>query len=212
MWSATIVVGQEGTQRSAALDRRGVRHRIRPFPQERLNKPLRFAVGPRRVGARPPMADVQPVADRRETRATRSRCRCRSARAARGCRAPEPGDGPLQKRRARRPELVGEDFDIGDAAVIVDRDVHVLPADAAAGAPAIAVDPMADTADAAQGLDVDVNHVARPRPFVALNRHRRRDGRAIQPQASQPAVTVERGIRSAWPIAHAGRPCCSRSH
>jgi hypothetical protein len=42
----------------------------------------------------------------------------------------EPSHGARQKRRAGWPELVAEDLDVGDAAVIVDRDVDVLPADA----------------------------------------------------------------------------------
>ena len=37
---------------------------------------------------------------------------------------PEPGDRARQKGRAGRPELVGEDFDIRDPAVIVDGDLQ----------------------------------------------------------------------------------------
>ena len=51
-------------------------------------------------------------------------------------------------------ELVRQDFDIGHAAVIVDRDVDVLPANGPRGASTIAVDPMAELADASEWVDM----------------------------------------------------------
>jgi hypothetical protein len=76
------------------------------------------------------MANVELFADRPEGP--------RHIRAAVGAEHPadadtaraEPGHGARQTRRAGWPELVAEDFDVGDAAVIVDCDVDVLPADA----------------------------------------------------------------------------------
>lgn len=38
--------------------------------------------------------------------------------------------GTGEKGRTRQPILVGEDFDEGDAAVVIDGDVHLLPSDA----------------------------------------------------------------------------------
>ena len=57
---------------------------------------------------------------------------------------------------------------------------------------------MSDAPDATQGLDLDVNHVARPGPFVAVNRH----GRSIQAEASQP----DRDRRARDPQRVANRP------
>jgi len=212
MWSATIVVGQEAWERSAAFERRRVRHRIGPFPQERLDESFRFAVGARRIGARPPMADVQPFASRAKAARDVAAAVVAQDPAHADPARPKPADRARQEGPARRAELIAEDFDIGDPAVIIDRHVHILPADSRAGPAAIAVDPMAHTPDAAQGFDVDVNHVPRPRPLVPVNRDDRRDGRAVKPSRRNQTVTVDRGIWSAWPIAHAGRPCCSRSH
>src|SRR3954462_8909316 len=64
----------------------------------------------------------------------------------------EPGDRPLQKGGTGGAELVGEHFHVGDAAVVIDGHVHVLPADATGRAPAVAVDAMADLADAPERL------------------------------------------------------------
>jgi hypothetical protein len=81
-------------------------------------------------------------------------------------------DGAPQKRRTGSAELVRQDFDIRHAAVIIDGHVHVLPANARRGPSAIAVDPVADLADASQRFDIDVEEVARAGPLVALYRDR----------------------------------------
>jgi hypothetical protein len=73
----------------------------------------------------------------------------------------QPRDGALEKRGAGRPELVRQDFDVRQPAVIVDSDMHVLPPNPARRPSAIAVNPMADLPDAPQHLDVDVEQVAR---------------------------------------------------
>jgi len=188
MWSATIVIGQEGAQRSAALRRRGIGDGIRPFPQERLDKSLRFPIRPRRVGACPSMADIQGVAGHAKRPRPVATPVVTQDPTHTNASGPEPRDRPCQKRGARGAELVRQDLDIRDPAVIIHGDVHVLPADSAARATAIAMDAMADTADAPQRLDIDMNHVARRRPFIALNRHGRRAGPAIQAQPAQPGT------------------------
>jgi len=63
--------------------------------------------------------------------------------------------------------LVGEDFDVGEAGVIIDAGVDELPADAAYVFGSIAVDAMADPADACQLLSIDVQQVARSRVLIA---------------------------------------------
>ena len=86
------------------------------------------------------------------------------------------GDGSTEEAGRCRGRLIGEDFGVCEAAVVVDRDVHVLPA----GDPALAAvdaglalrcaaaaDPVADAADPAEFLDVNVDELARPRSLVA---------------------------------------------
>jgi len=148
MWSATIVISQEGAQRSAALRRRGIGYGVCPFPQERLDKSLGFPIRPRRVGSRPPMADVERVTGR--AKSARPVAASVVTQHTKDADAPslEPGDGTREKRGAGRAELVRQDLDVGNPAVIIHRDVDVLPADARAGPTAISMNAMADAPDA----------------------------------------------------------------
>jgi hypothetical protein len=74
-----------------------------------------------------------------------------------------------QERDCRWTLLVSEDLGVGQAAVIIDRDVHELPASqpdrfavAASARPAAAIggNPMARFQDSSQLLDVDVDQLA----------------------------------------------------
>jgi hypothetical protein len=78
--------------------------------------------------------------------------------------------------------LRSADFNVGEARRIVDRDVDVLIADPALFLREVAMNAMADAADATERLDVEVQEVARARPLVPLNRQRRLEAvDAIQP-------------------------------
>ena len=96
-----------------------------------------------------------------------------------GDRRLEEGDGALLS-------LVRQDLREGDAGGVVDADVDELPADAAAVglAGAIAGDAMADAFEAAEFLDVDVDHVARLVALVAA--HRLGWLEVLQPRQSGP--------------------------
>ena len=72
----------------------------------------------------------------------------------------EPRDRPLQEGGARGAELIVQHLDIGQAAMVIDGDMHVLQPYPPTGAAAIAVNPMAHLADAPERLDVDVQQVA----------------------------------------------------
>jgi hypothetical protein len=55
--------------------------------------------------------------------------------------------------------FVIEHLDVDEPGRVIDRDVHVLPADPAAPPPAVAVDAMARPADPTELLDVDVDEL-----------------------------------------------------
>jgi hypothetical protein len=88
--------------------------------------------------------------------------------------ASEEGDRPVQEAGRGRAFLVGEHFDVGEAAVVVDGDLDVLPADRAAdlavavgegavGVPGAAADaPTGAADDPAELLHVEVDELARP--------------------------------------------------
>ena len=66
----------------------------------------------------------------------------------------------------------GHDLGKGEAGVIVDADMHVLPADAAAVAlaPAIAGDAVTDLVELTELFDVDVDELARLLALIAPDR------------------------------------------
>jgi hypothetical protein len=78
------------------------------------------------------------------------------------------GDCSLEEAGGGACPLVCEDFGVGEAAVVVDRDVDVLPAElalepplvAAALAGAVSADPVPDPRDPAELFDVDVEELA----------------------------------------------------
>jgi hypothetical protein len=83
--------------------------------------------------------------------------------------APKPHEGVPEKRGARAPALRPTDFDKRDPRRIVNRHVDILVADAAVLDRPVAMNAMADAANPAEGLDVQVKEVAGVRPLVALN-------------------------------------------
>src|ERR671930_2087643 len=102
------------------------------------------------------------------------------------------GDRALQEAGRGRGLLVAEDLRVGEAAVVVDRDVDVLPALAAASvavavgigaggaAASVAERALAGAAfDSTELLDVDVHELARPRALVAE--------RLLEPELAQHA-------------------------
>ena len=96
--------------------------------------------------------------------------------------ARQPRHGAADKAPAGGLALIGQHLHIGNARGVVHTHVHVLPPGApGAGAP-IAGDAMADSADAAELLDVDMEQLARPRPLVPLHGRGRLQGRET-PQA-----------------------------
>jgi hypothetical protein len=82
----------------------------------------------------------------------------------------EPAGGAVQELRAGRAALVGQYLDVGQAGVVVDRDVAVVPAVAAAadGLAAAVHAPAAAVGDPTELLDVHVQQIARTGVLVAL--------------------------------------------
>jgi hypothetical protein len=112
--------------------------------------------------------------------------------------------GEEPQRSAQEPDrggglLVAQDLGVGQARVVVDGDVHELPAGGAqqasigltdAGAwsalATIGGDRVARNDDPTQLLDVDVHQLARPAALIAIGRLERRQARALaQPLAQQ---------------------------
>ncbi|HLQ14568.1 MAG TPA: hypothetical protein VK256_01735 [Candidatus Eisenbacteria bacterium] len=69
-----------------------------------------------------------------------------------------PVSRSLQKRDGAVRLLIAQHLGVGEPGVVVDRDVHVLPANAAEFVRQLAADPVTGAADASQFLRVDVQH------------------------------------------------------
>src|SRR5687767_3418422 len=84
--------------------------------------------------------------------------------------AREPADHALQKARRRAAALVGQHLDVGDATVVVDGHVGVLVARARDDLAAIAMNPMPDSENTRQRLDVEMDELPWTGSLVANDR------------------------------------------
>jgi hypothetical protein len=171
VWALPVVAEQEGGQFRATLLRGVVGAGTGPLAQGRLDEALGLAVGLRRVGPGALMADVQA-----------SQCLGVASGFEGGpvvghdaldpdAVAAEEAQGVDEEGEAGAALLVGVDLGIGQPGVVVDGQVQVLPADAAARtlAGAIAGDAVADAREATELLDVDVDQLARLGALVAAH-------------------------------------------
>ena len=96
----------------------------------------------------------------------------------RGAEPTEPGHGTGEEASRIFASQAGQQFGVGEPAGIIDGHVQVLPTDAHDAIPAVTGHPMAGPADAAQGLDIEVQHLAgtltlvadRRRPLIELGK------------------------------------------
>lgn len=132
--------------------------------------------------------------------------------------------GAVQERRAGRPFLVGKHFAVGDATVVVDRDVHEVPAGSATAGSvgAQAVDtPAATFGDPAEFLHVHVQQGTRVTVLVTqvgelaaaddLASDSIHVAESGQPLASQTTPIVDAGIPSIPDSATGPAKCFSRA-
>jgi hypothetical protein len=85
--------------------------------------------------------------------------------------AVEPSDGTTEKADHRWLLLVCQHLDVGQPRGVIDGDMDLVVANASGAALLpIAGDAVSDLPEPGQRLDVDVDQVARPRPFVPLYR------------------------------------------
>ena len=196
MWAPVVIETEIRDQRGGPTRGAQIGAAIRPFAKQRLNKPLGFAIGPRRVGARKPMAELPAAAHAGKASRFVSGAIV-GEQAAHGHAPPaKPAEGVLQKRGAGAAALRAADFDKGEPGRIVDGHMHIFIADPAAAVGQVAVDPVADAADPPQWFDIEMQQVAGRGLLVALQH-----GRRVQPtdpiQARAPEHARDRRSRHA---------------
>src|SRR4030095_5309346 len=130
MGSRTVVVLQPAGEDRGAFRRGVVGPDVRPLPQGGLDETLRFPVGARGVGSRAAVPDVQRPAGRAEAAGDVPRSIVSQYPSDPDAMGPEPLQRPTEKAGHRLAPFVGQQFDIGDPGMIIDRDMQTLPADA----------------------------------------------------------------------------------
>jgi hypothetical protein len=114
--------------------------------------------------------------------------------------ASKPADRPVEEARSRLGGLVGQDLDVGQAAVVIDADVDKLPPAPPMPASAVACDPMAHATKAPEFLGVQVQQLAGSFALVADHR-----GLGLQARQTLEAPALEHGGDGGTRHAHAGR-------
>src|ERR1700722_20202519 len=97
----------------------------------------------------------------------------------------------LKTKQAGASFFVGQDFGVGDARMVVDRQMHRLPSDPAGVALAVPVasDAVTDAIELAELLDVDVEDLARGGALITADRLGRLErGQAVEAQPFQDAA------------------------
>ena len=165
--SIHVVVSHEIRERACPRNGGAIRSRVRPFLQAGPDAAFRVAVGLRRVGTRPLMADPEVPADVAKPRPDIGAAVGGQPRADADSLAGLPPLGSDQKRTGTRGRFVGQERGVGEPGPIVDREVQVVIAGPRAAAGVIAVKAVPDAAKPPQLLDVQVHQLARLRPLVA---------------------------------------------
>jgi hypothetical protein len=127
-----------------------------PFAQHRFDQGFGFAVRPWAVGLGVAPADAELRAGRLPVAAVVGLGVVAEDALERDPTLAIPGRCALQKRRTGGTALVGQQLCVGQARVIIDRDVQVGPARAFAAPDAVLADALADLPEARELLDVNV--------------------------------------------------------
>src|SRR4029450_12394079 len=169
-----VVVPEPAVKCGAALGARAVDRAVGPAGEQRADEAFGLAVRLRAVGTRAAVPDPERATGERVDRSAVAGAVVGQDPLDRDPVPPVVRDGPAQEGDRGDGLLVAEHLRVGEAAVVVDRDVHVLPADRVApparaiceGALVMRVRAAADALagaalDPAELLDVEVDELAR---------------------------------------------------
>src|SRR5450759_2240991 len=172
MRSTSIVEVEEAVQARDARLGLGERFGIRPLLEQRPDEPLSFAVGLGPIRPGEPMTDAELVAGRREVVTSIAATVVGQDPLDRDPVARIEVPGPLEEARRGRRRFVGEFLCVGQPAVVVDREVDPVPAQAVVWVAALpAVDPMTATrSDPTEHLRVEVDELTWSFALVADDR------------------------------------------
>jgi len=183
-----IVVVQPAGKRRRPVGRGDIRDGVGPLAEQGLDEALGLAIGAGRVGTREALGEAAGAAQGGQAVGPIGRPVVREDALHDNAASSEPGEGAPQKAGDGDGPLIRQDFGVGHAGAIINADVDKLPADAARPGPSVPGDAMADPADAAQLLDVEMEQLPRLRPFIPpAGGDRLRRPQPRQPELAQAA-------------------------
>ncbi len=177
---------------------------VSPFTQGSLDEAFCFAVGARGVGASETLANAELLAEAAKEAGAIAGTVIGKHTGDGDAQAGVVVDGGLQEGGCGRGFLVGKDLREGNAGVVVDGDMHVLPARAMDAAATVAGDAATDGLETSDLLDVEVEEIAGSGMFVTHDgRSRFQIANAAEVEAAQDAAdggaTESGGQRDAQP-------------
>src|SRR5215831_3160497 len=204
MWSVSVVPAEVAGEGAGAVCAGVVGEAVGPFALQRIDQCFRFAVGLWSPRAGVAASDAEFGAGLTPEAGAVS-VAVVGEHAFNGYPVlTEPAGSAAEELGAGCGRLGREQLGVGESAVVVDRDVEVLPAGAAAQVAGRGTEnPFADGPEAAQLLDVDVHELARAAALVAAHRA---PLRTRKPRATVPAKHLpdrEAGSPS-WPATISG--------
>src|ERR1700722_16906599 len=145
---------------------------VGPLAQAGLNEALGLSVGLGRVGFGSQMLDPEPAQGLGVAAGAEARAIVGHDALDLDAEASKEPQGVEQEKQGGDSLLVRQDFRIGEPGVVVDRQMHIFPADPAglALAGALAGDAVADAIELAELFDVDVDDLAGSCALVAADR------------------------------------------
>lgn len=186
-----VVEGEIVGQRARAPARARIRAVVGPLINERANEAFGLAIRLRAVRACEALADAERERRLREGQRAIAAAVVGEDALDRDAERGVPRDRAREEARGGLRGLLREHFDIRKARVIVDRDVHELPAAAVCASRVVAVDAMPDASDARELLDVEMHELTGSIALVAHDAARPIDGRQAA-QAESPQLTSDR--------------------
>src|ERR1700689_2969298 len=186
-----VVAVKPARQLSGAGSRSFVGCGVGPFAQAGLNEALGLSVGFGRVGFGPQVLDLEPAQGLGVAAGPEALAVIGHDALDLDAEASKEAQGVEEKAQAGASRLVRQDFRIGEPGVVVDRQMHIFPADPSglALACAIAGDAVTNAIEFAELLDVDVEDLAGSCAFVATDRLGRFERRKpVETQSLQDAA------------------------
>src|SRR5579863_3820126 len=181
MRSMPIVLVEPDGQLSGALVGGVVSAGIGPFAQACLDEALSFAIGSRGIGPGAQMLDPEQTQRFAVAAGAEARTVVGHDAVNPDAEVAKESQGVEEKAQAGRAFLVGQDFRVGEARMVVDRQMQRLPAHP----PSVALTgAVADAIELAELLDVDVDDLAWGVALITANRLGRLErGQAVEAEA-----------------------------